>query len=214
MTALRPDPVRIAATSSTLVFHAGVLLVCFLPLAPVVFHPPSPDPLVVTFAETPPPAPLPPDPVLPRLPQPQPVMTRPAPAVQTKAIPAPTALPSPEGAGAATPPVSPVGPLNAPVSAVIPAPPGPVTLAYRHAPPPAYPTLARRLKMEGTVVLLVQVDAAGHPVSVDVQTSSGHIELDEAAQRQVREWLFAPAVENGIPHAALARVPVTFRLNP
>jgi protein TonB len=68
--------------------------------------------------------------------------------------------------------------------------------------------------MEGTVVLLVQVDAAGHPVSVDVQTSSGHIELDEAAQRQVREWLFAPAVENGIPHAALARVPVTFRLNP
>jgi periplasmic protein TonB len=93
--------------------------------------------------------------------------------------------------------------------------PGPIRahLTYLRAPPPHYPTYARRARMQGTVILRVLVDAGGHPVQVQVEHSSGHPVLDRAARRQVAaKWLFKPAQVKGQATPAWALVPVQFRL--
>ena len=90
---------------------------------------------------------------------------------------------------------------------------GPVTLAYRSAPPPPYPSIAIRRGLEGEVLLLVEVDAAGIPRSVEIARSSGHSVLDRAARDQVlARWRFHPAMSNGVPVTAIAEVPVLFRI--
>ncbi|HMH69385.1 MAG TPA: energy transducer TonB [Pinirhizobacter sp.] len=81
------------------------------------------------------------------------------------------------------------------------------------APAPAYPSTARRMHMQGTVVLRVLVDVDGKPLQVVVESSSGHAELDRAAQNQVlSKWRFQPATAQGRPTQAWARIPVTFNL--
>jgi protein TonB len=95
------------------------------------------------------------------------------------------------------------------------APPGPVRarLAYLHAPPPRYPTAARRAHVQGTVILRVQIDASGRPTQVRIEQSSGHPRLDRAARLQVlRKWMFQPARVHGRATPAWALVPVQFRL--
>lgn len=89
--------------------------------------------------------------------------------------------------------------------------PAPVQLAYRSAPPPAYPRNAMRMGLGGTVLLRILVDADGHPLRVTIERSSGHRDLDEAARTQVlSRWLFQPAIRNGLAVQAIGLVPVTF----
>jgi protein TonB len=78
--------------------------------------------------------------------------------------------------------------------------------------PPAYPEIARRRGEQGRVLLRVNVSADGQPVEVDVAQTSGYPTLDEAAQSAVRSWRFIPATRAGTPIAAVADVPVRFRL--
>ena len=56
-------------------------------------------------------------------------------------------------------------------------------------PDPVYPASARAAKIQGTVRLLVTVEASGIPSSVEVTTSSGSGALDSAARDTVsRRW--------------------------
>ncbi|MBF0124176.1 MAG: energy transducer TonB [Magnetococcales bacterium] len=84
--------------------------------------------------------------------------------------------------------------------------------AYQLNPKPDYPLMARRMAMEGTVLLLVAVTAAGQPETVTLQRSSGYAVLDRSAQEAVATWQFVPALRAGHPVAATIEVPVVFRL--
>lgn len=76
--------------------------------------------------------------------------------------------------------------------------------------PPAYPPVAARRGWTGTVVLLIQVSVDGSVDQVTVEASSGHSILDEAAQRAIEQWRFAPATLGGVPAPATVRKPIRF----
>ena len=65
------------------------------------------------------------------------------------------------------------------------------------APPPPYPSLARRMNWEGTVQCLIRVAPDGTVESVVIDQSSGHVILDEAALKAIRKWRFEPRSEPG-----------------
>jgi protein TonB len=91
---------------------------------------------------------------------------------------------------------------------------GGAQVAYGTNPLPPYPMVARRLGMEGVVLLDVLVVADGHAADVRVQQSSGHPVLDEAALTTVRrEWRFVPARRGGVPVESRVTVPIRFRLS-
>lgn len=81
------------------------------------------------------------------------------------------------------------------------------------SPSPRYPQDALRRGETGTVILQVQVDAQGQPVSVDVSQRSGSRDLDRAAVEAVSRWRFSPALDaagNAVPGGL--SVPVDFKL--
>ena len=82
---------------------------------------------------------------------------------------------------------------------------------YLHNPPPAYPTTSRRLKEQGVVLIFVQVNERGDPVSVQLKQSSGHERLDQAAIDAVHKWRFVPAKRGQTPIAASVVVPIHFK---
>lgn len=75
-----------------------------------------------------------------------------------------------------------------------------------------YPAAAARSREEGSLILLVQVDANGNATDVTVETRSGSRDLDRAAQQAVRDWKFEPAIKGGKPTASAVRVPIEFTL--
>jgi len=90
---------------------------------------------------------------------------------------------------------------------------GPVfDAAYLKNPKPPYPLLARRMKLEGTVILQVLVSSAGKPEIVRLGKSSGSSVLDQAAITAVQSWSFMPAREGNDPISAWVDVPLRFRL--
>jgi protein TonB len=160
---------------------------------------------------------------------PRPEMVRPKPLPQTaRARPAPAqpAMPvltaAPDGpVSASSFQVAPQASAPAPAAILTPAaapaaPPVPVTAArfdadYLQNPPPAYPAMARRLREEGRVLLLVRVSPQGHAESVQVRQSSGFERLDEAALAAVRQWRFVAARRGDEAIAASVLVPLVFR---
>lgn len=79
-------------------------------------------------------------------------------------------------------------------------------------PAPDYPRQARRLKIEGNVLVTVLINAQGLVQSASVARSSGNEELDEAARRTVMSAACSPYIENGRAIAVRAAQPVSFRL--
>ncbi|VXB30936.1 conserved hypothetical protein [Luteimonas sp. 9C] len=75
-----------------------------------------------------------------------------------------------------------------------------------------YPPAAARSREEGSLILLVQVDANGNATDVTVEKRSGSRDLDRAAQQAVRDWKFEPAIQGGKPTASAVRVPIEFTL--
>ena len=84
---------------------------------------------------------------------------------------------------------------------------------YASCPPPMFPAEARKARLSGTALLLVQIDARGRPLSVTLQRTSGHAILDTVALRAVRGWRFEPARRDGAPVDARLEVPVRFALS-
>jgi periplasmic protein TonB len=75
---------------------------------------------------------------------------------------------------------------------------------------PAYPELAKRARVQGRVVLIVNVDEEGS-VS-DIKVSSGHPLLNDAAINAVKQWKYSPTLLNGEPVPVIATVTVIFNL--
>jgi TonB family protein len=68
---------------------------------------------------------------------------------------------------------------------------------------PAYPEIAKRMRITGTVTMEATVDAEGKVT--DVKTLSGNSMLSVAAQDAVRKWRFVPA-----PAASTVEVNMNF----
>ncbi|MDR2549583.1 MAG: TonB family protein [Desulfobulbus sp.] len=125
-----------------------------------------------------------------------------APSEAVAAAKTPATASAGNGGGATTSPAT-----SGAATAEVPAKP-----RYRDNPPPPYPEPARRLRLEGTVVLEAQVNGGGTVNDLAVHASSGHQLLDAAALRAVRNWLFEPGRRGGMPVATTVLVPVRFAL--
>ena len=80
-----------------------------------------------------------------------------------------------------------------------------------HAEEPEYSDEARRARVQGTVVLAIDVDVNGRVANVRVIRSLG-LGLDEKAVAAVMKWTFRPAMAGGRPVIAPAQALVTFHL--
>jgi len=78
--------------------------------------------------------------------------------------------------------------------------------------PPTYPTDALLARLEGRVILRVQVKATGEAQQVLLENSSGHPALDEAARLAVIKWKFRPAKRAGKPIESEVLVPINFSI--
>lgn len=181
-------------------------------------------PITVQLAAAPPPVveiPVPPPPVV--KPPPKPVHkdhhvvaprapVAPAPPViaveRVDVAPASVVAPPLE-----TPP-APVVVAKAPVSQqrADPIEPPHFDVAYLNNPRPAYPPMARKLGLEGVVLLRVDVSAKGTPDKVVIAHSSGASLLDEAAIKAVQGWTFVPARRGEAPIPHPVEVPIRFQL--
>jgi TonB family protein len=76
---------------------------------------------------------------------------------------------------------------------------------------PEYSDEARRAKIQGTVMLIIEVDTHGDVHNVSVKQSLG-LGLDEKAIEAVSHWKFRPGTIDGKPAVISALVEVNFRL--
>jgi periplasmic protein TonB len=79
------------------------------------------------------------------------------------------------------------------------------------SPDPQYTDEARKAKVQGTCILWLIVDAAGHPRDVKIVRGLGY-GLDEKAVEAVKEWRFDPAKKDGQPVNVQVSVEVGFHL--
>lgn len=77
---------------------------------------------------------------------------------------------------------------------------------------PEYPPRCLRMGIEGVVRVRVLVGEDGLPQEMTVARSSGDSGLDAAAMDAVKEWVFEPAMRNGLPVRGWAVVPIEFKL--
>jgi len=83
-------------------------------------------------------------------------------------------------------------------------------VAYLEAPQPKYPPESRRSGEQGLVVLRVLINEIGNVARIDIERSSGHSRLDDAACAAVKRARFRPYLENGVARMALATIPIEF----
>ena len=77
---------------------------------------------------------------------------------------------------------------------------------------PEYPVSALEKGIEGLVLVQAYINVSGQPEKVEVKTTSGNVDLDEAAVKAMLNWRFAPATENGSGLASWFEVPVRFSI--
>jgi len=76
---------------------------------------------------------------------------------------------------------------------------------------PEYTEEARRAKLQGTVMLRIEVDEHGYAQNISVRQNLG-LGLDERAMEAVKRWRFRPGTIGGKPAVTSALVEVNFRL--
>jgi periplasmic protein TonB len=130
----------------------------------------------------------------------------PSPAIEAP-VPDPQPAPAPSTAAVSVP--APV--VSAPAAPAAVTPPS-FNADYLNNPAPAYPTVSRRLREEGKVVLRVFVNEQGAPAEVQLKNSSGFARLDSVAVDTVKHWRFLPARRGAEPVAAWVLVPISFSL--
>jgi protein TonB len=177
------------------------------PIIVSLLAPDTPPPLVA------PPAPQPPKPQL---------QAKPAP--RTPPLIAAPAVPAPSAEAFAVPDLPPPPPQATPAPLIA----GPAETAPREAParmlpdsavqylqPPelVYPRLSQRNGETGLVVVRAYVGSGGGaPYRVQVERSSGHARLDQAALAAVQKARFKPYAEKGQPVEGWALIPIRFEL--
>jgi protein TonB len=78
--------------------------------------------------------------------------------------------------------------------------------------PPAYPSMARSLRQQGTVILRLLVDDRGAVERAEVVPGSDGRLLEEAALRAVKGWRYRPASVGDVPVKVWITEHVVFRL--
>ena len=184
---------RIAGITMAIAVHAGALLMMLAPMAAPPADKAEQEVTMVNLIKPPPPKEL-------------------SPPKQTTTLP-----PPPE-----TPPIVFDDPSPVDLPPQPPRPPEPprqtstlgsVDPSSKAMNPPTYPPSAARAGIEGTVVLVISIDAQGNVLGVEVEKSSRNRDLDRAAIAAAKKWRFSPQVENGVAVASRVRVPVDFNLN-
>lgn len=84
--------------------------------------------------------------------------------------------------------------------------------SYLNNPSPTYPMVARRMGLQGRVVLNVEVLASGMCGEINIQKSSGYTMLDNAALQTVKSWRFVPARQGGHAVDKWFMIPIQFSL--
>jgi protein TonB len=77
---------------------------------------------------------------------------------------------------------------------------------------PEYPARAKRMNVEGTVVVELVVDAAGLPRESSVRSAEPPGYFEEAALSAARNMRFIPGKLKGTPVNTMVRLPFAFRL--
>lgn len=152
---------------------------------------------VPTAAPTPAPTAVP-------APEPTPV---PTPVPTPAPTPVPTATPAPQRA-APTPAAPSVreGDLVAPGPGVKP----PTLVSFQK---PEYPPIARRMKVEGTVVLSLLVDENGRVIDSKIERAvTQNVGINEAAQAAARSAKFNPGTKNGVRVKMWYQLTIPFKL--
>lgn len=220
----RATSVFTPALAISLAVHAAIGGILFKTWQHVTFEP---APMLTVKLDVVPPAIVEAPP--PALPQPKIQPPKPAPrthaaAPQVPHVPTPTLI-TVERTNAAAPSVAPPAPEAPPAPvAVAKAPvvnaaprvesiePPHFDVAYLNNPRPAYPPIARKLGIEGVVLLRVDVSAKGTPDKIVIAQTSGATLLDEAAMKAVQGWTFVPARRGDAPIAHPVEVPIRFQL--
>jgi protein TonB len=83
---------------------------------------------------------------------------------------------------------------------------------YKNNPRPGYPDIARKRNAQGTVVILALVNEKGSVEEAWVESSSGHVILDNAAISAVKSWDFEPGRHGDHPVKSHVILPITFQL--
>ena len=79
-------------------------------------------------------------------------------------------------------------------------------------PVPAYPSAAYAQRLEGRVLLVVEINREGSVASIRISESSGVESLDRAALETVRDWRFQPATQRGIAVDYTVDIPIRFSI--
>lgn len=203
------SPPRIGGIAAALAIHVAALM---LLMAPMTYAPPLPeteDPIIINWDPI-----KPIEPVTPPPPQPaQPQKPEVVPLTNTQVIIPPVTPPVIVENGGVNDEQY-VPPIGDEIGPTISPPSGPISLSTEYAPSPRYPALSLRNGEEGTVLLLVKVDATGKPIDVELKKSSGYRELDKNAMKHVlATWRFHPAMHQGIAIPAMALVPVNYKID-
>jgi len=221
----RATSVFTPALAISLAVHAAIGGILFKTWHHATFEP---APMLTVKLEVVPPAIVeapPPPPPQPKIQPPKPAPKAHAAAPQVPHVPTPTLI-TVERTNAAAPSVAPPAPEAPPAPvvaaakapAVIAAPrvesiePPHFDVAYLNNPRPAYPPIARKLGIEGVVLLRVDVSAKGTPDRIVIAQTSGATLLDEAAMKAVQGWTFVPARRGDAPIAHPVEVPIRFQL--
>jgi len=78
-----------------------------------------------------------------------------------------------------------------------------------NAPRPEYPLEARQQHLTGSGIVLMRVDTkTGRVISAEMEKSTGHKILDEAALRAFRLWHFKPGTDS------VVRIPINYTMDP
>lgn len=223
----RESPTVAWAIAGSLLLH-GLLLAWLPPLAPAFGAAPRALPVMLQvrlLADAPAPsaarepvaaakAPAPSRAAVPRIP-PAPLDPRAA-TIPSAVAPPASAPASASGAAPLPAPVSfpgaPAATQDVTVAEPVVTPPD-LRAAYLANPRPPYPLAARRLGLEGRVLLRAQILENGRCGRIMVSQSSGHALLDDAALQAVRGWRFVPATRAGEAVAAWVEIPISFRLD-
>ena len=166
------------------------------------------------------PAPPPPQPL--PVPQPRKVMPAPKPApVESVARPSEASSEASSEAPSEAPVEQPgaAAPVVAAATAIAPGAPVIADVepdykaSYLNNPRPPYPFAARRMGLQGKVVLNVEVLSEGLCGQANVHQSSGHEMLDNVALQTVKTWKFVPARQAGRAITKWFKIPIQFSLN-
>jgi protein TonB len=77
---------------------------------------------------------------------------------------------------------------------------------------PEYPATSKRLGEQGTVIMLLTIEADGHVSAAEVSKTSGYDRLDQASLKGALKWHLLPGTVDDVPTKMQYKFAVTFKI--